>query len=114
MPHIRICSRCSFDYAKNREDHQWPPPGMFTAKYKAMRVSQDHRTHPDPELAGFWIQSSWEEVNGVRQYVNRYLACDACVTPEAKAAMDYYPEGWTELSKEEWVAKDIEKSCVIS
>jgi hypothetical protein len=95
-------------------DHHRPPSDMFVAKYKAKRVTTDLQTHPDPELASFWIRYAYQDVDGNRVPVHEYVACDACITPEAKLVMKHYPNGWTELSKDEMILKDIANKCSIS
>jgi hypothetical protein len=111
MPHPRTCSKCSYEHMMIHKT--WPPHDMFPAKYKASLVRHNPTDDEPAPLAPYWIRTSYMDIDGVRKPVSDFVACDACITAEARALMTYYPDGWQELSKDEMVSQNIEKQCTV-
>ena len=106
MPHVVFCCRCSWKYYKQHK--KWPSEDRFKAIYrKTIKDSDEGAPEMCKRLAKYWYLTGGGE--------SRFRACEICHRrdPGIADVMEHVPEGWTERSKEEWIADDLAKRCVV-
>jgi hypothetical protein len=74
---------------------------------KEIKESEEGAAELRKRLAKYWCQTA----GGVMTYV----ACERCFRhdPELANLMEHIPDGWKEMSKEEWIAKELMETCVV-
>jgi hypothetical protein len=101
MPHLESCNRCSFKF--NKKTGRWLEDHKLKAVYeKEIKEGDEGAAELHKRLAKYWYRTGGG--------VSRFKACERCYMHDHGIAelMDHVLDGWTVLSKGEWVEKDLE------